>query len=300
MFELFDEFNNFLKVKKNASVNTLSSYKRDIKAFIEFLQKNNITSFVTVDSEIISKYVKSIKNQGKSISTVSRNLSSLRTFFKYLVNKKIIQFNPMLGIKNEKKDTDNLPEIMSSDDMNLLLNNPDVTTPKGCRDKAMLETMYATGMRVSELLSLKVTDVNIEIGYILLNKGTSKERALPLYPIAIDAISKYLNDVRKKFLVGKKKSEILFLNINGEPLTRQGFWKIIKQYAQNTQIGTGLTPKILRHSFATHLLENGADIHLIKDMLGHSDISSTMVYTKVLRNKYMSVYENCHPRAKQH
>lgn len=300
MFELFDEFNSFLQLKKKASANTLASYKRDIKAFIEYLQKHNITSFVSVDSEIISKYIKTIKNQGKSPSTVSRNLSSLRTFFKYLATKKIIQFNPMLGIKNDKKPNDVLPEIMTSEDIDHLLSSPDVTTAKGCRDKAMLETMYATGMRVSELLSVKIADVNLEIGYMILNKGTPKERALPLYPIAIEAIGKYINEMRKKFLVGKRKNDILFLNTNGEPLTRQGFWKIIKQYAENTQIGNSLTPKILRHSFATHLLENGADIHLLKDMLGHSDISSTMVYTKVLRNKYMSIYENCHPRAKQH
>ena len=299
MIELFEEFCNHLKTKKKASANTLSSYKRDIKNFIVFLRSQRIETLDMVNTSVIDSYIKYLKKEGKSVSTVSRNLSSLRSFFKYLVQKKAIDFNPMLGVKNDKKPESDLPEIMSAQDVSTLLNSPDCSTAKGKRDKAMLEVMYATGIRVSELLSIRTTDLNLEIGYILINKGTVKERIVPLYPLAVDALKQYISQARKELVAHKKDSGILFLNSTGCEMTRQGFWKIIKQYAENTDIGIHITPKILRHSFATHLLENGADIHLLKDMLGHSAISSTMVYAKVLKNKYMNVYENCHPRAKQ-
>lgn len=299
MTELYEEFCNYLKINKKASENTLSSYKRDIKSFIVFLSSRRIDSFGIVDTSVIDSYVKLLKKEGKSVSTISRNLSSLRSFFKYLVHKKVISFNPMVGVKNDKKPESELPEIMSSKDISTLLNSPDCSFTIGKRDKAMLEVMYATGIRVSELLAIKTTDLNLEIGYILINKGSAKERLVPLYPLAVDALKEYLSFSRKELLAHKKDTGILFLNSAGCEMTRQGFWKIIKRYAENTDIGVHITPKILRHSFAAHLLENGADIHLLKDMLGHTAISSTLVYAKILKNKYMSVYENCHPRAKQ-
>lgn len=294
MIELYNEFCIYLKNKKKASDNTLASYQHDVKYFIDFIHSKKITSPVEIDSSIIDSFVKKLKKNAKSESTISRYLSSLRCFFKYLLYKKVIDFNPMIGIRTERKKKTALPEILTSQDINTLLNSPDTSTGKGKRDKAMLEVMYATGIRVSELLSIRITDVNLEVGYILVNKSTDKERVLPLYPLAIDALNDYIQNERVD-----NNTDILFLNSTGSEMTRQGFWKIIKQYANSSGIKTTITPKILRHSFATHLLENGADIHVIKDMLGHSAISSTMVYTKVLKNKYLSVYENCHPRAKR-
>lgn len=299
MQSIYEEFCLFLTKKKKASDNTLASYKRDIKAFIEFLQLNNVSDFKNIDNSMIDSYIQKMKKDGKSTSTVSRNLSSLRCFFKYLISKKIITFSPMIGVKNDKKKASSLPTILSAAEVSTLLSSPDCKTDKGIRDKAMLEVMYATGVRVSELLSMKIYDVNLEIGYIIINKASAKERVVPLYPLAVECLSNYINNVRATLLSKSEQSDILFLNTSGAEMTRQGFWKIIKSYAKSSDISHEITPKILRHSFATHLLENGADIHLIKDMLGHSALSSTMVYAKVLKNKYLSVYENCHPRAKQ-
>jgi len=299
MTQYFDEFCEYLILKKKTSDNTLSSYKRDVKSFIIYLQTKKISDIKLVDANAINSYIRRIKKDGKSQATISRVLSSLRCFFKFLVINKTIEFNPMLGIKSETKKPDILPEILTAKEISILLSKPDCTTGKGKRDKAMLEVMYATGLRVSELLSIKLNDINLEIGYILINKGSVKERVVPLYPIAVNAVIDYIDNERNYLIRNKSKTDILFLNSNGYEMTRQGFWKIIKQYAIDSGIGTEITPKILRHSFATHLLENGADIHVLKDMLGHSALSSTKVYTKVLKNKYLSVYENCHPRAKQ-
>lgn len=299
MTELYDKFCDYLITKKKTSENTLSSYKRDIKSFMIFLQSKKISDVRNVNGSTVELFVKHLKKAGKSDSTILRNISSLRCFFKYLVLSKVIDFNPTVGIKNDNKKSALLPKIMSAKDIDILLNSPDCKTGKGKRDKAMLEVMYATGIRVSELLSIKTSDVNLEIGYIIISKGTTKERAIPLYPIAISALNDYIVNERKYLVKNKTDCNYLFLNSNGYEMTRQGFWKIIKQYALGCNIDADITPKILRHSFATHLLENGADIHVIKDMLGHSTISSTKVYTKVLKNKYLSIYENCHPRAKQ-
>lgn len=298
MIELFDDFCNYLETKKKTSENTLASYRRDIKNFIIFLQSINVYSIEKVDTDIISRYVLYLKKHKKSCATISRSLSSLRCFFKYLLQKKIITFNPMTGVKNEK-NASSLPEIMSSRDVDILLSSPDTTKVKGIRDKAMLEVLYATGIRVSELLNITVYDINLEVGYVNIKNSSAKERIVPLYPMAVESLKKYLQLSRDKLLDGRQTSDILFLNSTGDRMTRQGFWKIIKQYAKATDINADITPKILRHSFATHLLENGADINVIKDMLGHTAISSTKVYTKVIKNKYMNMYTNCHPRAKQ-
>ncbi len=298
MIELFDDFCLYLETKKKTSSNTLTSYKRDVKNFIIFLQGISCYALDKVSPQIISRYITYLKKHKKSSATISRTLSSLRCFFKYLVQKKVITFNPMTGIKNEK-NVSSLPEIMSSKDVDILLSSPDTETVKGIRDKAMLELLYATGIRVSELLNISVYDINLDVGYVNIKSDSSKERIVPLYPMAIDSLKNYLNASRDKLCQNKPQSDILFLNSFGEKMTRQGFWKIIKQYAKKTDINADITPKILRHSFATHLLENGADINVIKDMLGHTAISSTKVYTKVIKNKYMNVYTNCHPRAKQ-
>jgi len=295
--QCYNDFCDYLVKKKKSSANTLASYQRDIKHFIVFLQYKRITSFNDVDISIIDDYVAQLKKDNKSTSTISRTLSSLRCFFKYLLATKVIPFNPMIGIKNEKKSQSDLPSVLTNNDVDLLLSSPDVSTVKGIRDKTMLEVLYATGIRVSELLAIKTTDINIDVGYIIINKSTQKERIVPLYPLAIQSLKDYILKSRPQLIQKTNKTNILFLNSHGSEMTRQGFWKIIKQYASSSDIKSDITPKTLRHSFATHLLENGADINMLKDMLGHSAISSTMVYTKVLKNKYKSVYENCHPRA---
>lgn len=297
---VYNGFCDYLKTKKKSSENTLASYQRDVKSFIVFLQYSGITSISSVDIHTIDLYVDSLKKEKKSASTISRNLSSLRCFFKYLISAKIIPFNPMIGVKNEKKNTAALPTVLTGNDVEILLGSPDINTVKGIRDKAMLEVLYATGIRVSELLSIKLSDVNLDLGYIVINKGDAKERAVPIYAIAVQALISYLGKSRPQ-LVQKHvfNDDILFLNSHGAEMTRQGFWKIIKHYASVSDIAADITPKTLRHSFATHLLENGADINILKDMLGHSTISSTKVYAKVVKNKYQSVYESCHPRAKR-
>lgn len=297
MTHIYDDFCKYLIEKKKPSQNTLASYQRDIKHFIVFLQYQRISSFKDVDIATIDKYVAHLKKENKSSSTISRSLSSLRCFFKYLLSVKEISFNPMIGIKNEKKSKGELPSVLTNNDVDKLLSSPDITTVKGVRDKAMLEVLYATGIRVSELLAIKTNDVNVDVGYIIIDKGKPKERAVPLYALAVQSLKEYIKSSRPNLLHKGNKNNTLFLNSHGSEMTRQGFWKIIKQYASNSNILSDITPKTLRHSFATHLLENGADINMLKDMLGHSTLSSTMVYTRVLKNKYQNVYEACHPRA---
>ena len=297
MTELFDSFCIYLKSKKKASDNTLASYRRDVKSFIVYLHSHSIYSPSKIDAQCVFEYIDYLKKLKKSSSTISRNLSSLRCFFKYLEHKKVIEFNPMVGIKNEKHSS-SLPEIMTSDEVEQFLASPDTATVKGIRDKAMLETLYATGIRVSELLNISIHDLNLEVGYIVV-RSNSKERIVPLYPAAVESLQRYINNSRDKLKSAKSNIDVLFLNTAGGHMTRQGFWKIIKQYAEQTDITVDITPKILRHSFAAHLLENGADINVLKDMLGHSALSSTKVYNKIIKNKYMNVYENCHPMAKR-
>jgi len=300
MTKLYNDFCTYLTDKKKSSANTLASYQRDVKNFLIYLQYLGIKSIDSVDLTVIENYTKSLKKEKKSSSTISRNLSSLRCFFKYLVQSKTIMFNPMIGVKNEKKKNDSLPSVLNNSDVDKLLNGPDVTTVKGIRDKAMLEVLYATGIRVSELLSIKVNDINLEVGYIIINKGENNERAVPLYSIAIQTLHDYIKKSRPVLIKkGTNNTNVLFLNSLGDEMTRQGFWKIIKQYALLAGVEGDITPKTLRHSFATHLLENGADINILKDMLGHRTVSSTKVYAKILKNKYQNVYENCHPRAKR-
>ncbi len=298
MIELYEAFCKYLERGKKTSANTIASYRRDVKSFIIFLHENGIYSPDKIDNAVISKYITALKRQKKSCATISRSLSSLRCFFKYLVMKNVIVFNPMAGIKNEH-NTASLPQIMSSKEVDAFLSAPDMTTVKGVRDKAMFEALYATGARASELLELTVYDVNLDVGCIVFKGGEQKERVIPLYPEAVEAIATYMRSARDKLLSGRENTDVLFLNSYGSKMTRQGFWKIIRKYSEKIGLSHDITPKILRHSFAAHLLENGADINVIKDMLGHSALSSTMVYTKLLKNKYMDVYSHCHPRAKR-
>ncbi|MBQ4052257.1 MAG: tyrosine recombinase [Clostridia bacterium] len=295
MERTYMNFCNYLMTKKSTSANTLSSYQRDLRQFMSHMETLGIRSWDAVTDSDLKKYFEHLKRLKKSDATISRSMSTMRCFFKYLLAKKIITFNPMVGIKGAKSEA-KPPQILSNDEVELLLRQPDGQSSKGMRDKAMLEVLYASGIRVSELLSLKVSDINLDVGYIMMNRYEENERIIPLYNLAVHSLREYIAKSRP-ILVSSNKENTLFLNTNGQPMTRQGFWKLVKFYASAAQIDKDITPKILRHSFATHLLENGADITMVKDMMGHSSINSTKVYAKLLKNKYLSTYENCHPRA---
>lgn len=297
MEELYTKFCNYLKSRKKVSASTLQSYKHDIHQFIVFARASGIEKIDEIDAKFIDKYLKTLQKEKLSDATIARNLSCLRTFFKYLVSSKNITFDPTISIKN-KKTVHKLPSVMTDEEVEALLIQPNLMTAKGKRDKAMLEVLYATGMRVSELIALNIHDINLDVGYIITGQNTKKERFIPLYQLAIKAISDYIEFARPSLLKEETPSSALFLNASGQAMSRQGFWKIIKAYTKSAKIEKDITPITLRHSFATHLLKNGADLKTIKDMLGHSTITSTKVYAKVLKNQYMNVYEHCHPRAK--
>jgi integrase/recombinase XerD len=239
-------------------------------------------------------YLLQLQKKGRATSTISRNLASIRSFYQYLYKKKVIDIDPTTELESPKVEK-KLPQILSTQEVELLLDQPKCLDLKGIRDKAMLELLYATGIRVSELISLNLNDINLDLGYLICNKG-SRERTIPIGSISITAVHEYLNKSRK-FLLQDADDEALFVNINGRRLTRQGFWKIIKHYKNQANINKDITPHTLRHSFAAHLLENGADLRSIQEMLGHSDISSTQIYAQMAKNKIKEIYKRTHPRA---
>ncbi len=289
------KFEDYLKAEKKASKNTFESYMRDIAQFSSHCSANKISRISDITDNTISNYVKFLHSFGKSDATVARVMASLRCFFNYAVREKIINESPIKSIKlspAQKK----LPEILTNKEIVQLLSQPDCSNYKGCRDKAMLELLYATGIKVSELIELKISDVNTQIGILHLHTASS-QRIIPIYPEAVKAIVNYMSAVRD-VIVTDKGDDMLFTNMNGQALTRQGFWKIIKQYAQAANINKDITPHTLRHSFAAHLLENGAQLQDIKEMLGHSDISTTQIYAQIMKNKYAKSYKKFHPMAR--
>lgn len=288
------EFETYLKEGKKVSSNTFESYIRDITAFCDYLYKEDVKSVSDISSDIIQKYITKLKFAGKSNATIVRFSASIRCYCQFLVIRGIIDFNPSKAIKVEKAEK-KMPSFLSTEEIDKLLSAPDVTDPKGCRDKAMLELLYATGIKTSELISLDVEDINLQFG-ILICRTENGERTIPVYPGALKSLSEYISKVRPSMVVDDSE-RAMFVNLNGKRLTRQGFWKIVKQYADIANIKTELTPHTLRHSFAMHLLENGAQLKDIKDMLGHSDISSTQIYMHMMKNKFKDVYFKCHPRA---
>ena len=290
---LVENFLNFLQNDKKLSDNTLQSYNRDIKLYCNYLTENNM-DMVNTDSEEIKEYLESLKTKGKAVSTVSRNLASLRSFYQYLHRTKVISDDPTVNIESPKIER-KPPKILTSEQIELLLEQPKCVDLKGYRDKAMLELVYATGIRVTELISLNVDDINLDEGFIKC-QGKSKERVIPIGSLAINALKEYM-DKSRSILLKDESDKALFVNVNGQRLTRQGFWKIIKQYKAQANIDVDITPHTLRHSFAVHLLENGAELRAIQEMLGHSDISSTQVYAQIGQNRIKDVYMKTHPRA---
>ncbi len=289
-----ESFMVFLERDKRLSLNTLQSYKRDIEQYITYLSEMNLSNIATTNKTTVIAYLLHLQKKGRATSTISRNLASIRSFYQYLYKSKIIDNDPTTELESPKVEK-KLPQILSTQEVELLLDQPKCVDLKGIRDKAMLELLYATGIRVSELISLNLSDVNVEMGFIKCNKG-SRERMIPIGSISISALNEYTAKSRS-FLIQDPNETALFVNVNGKRLTRQGFWKIIKHYKNLAKINKDITPHTLRHSFAAHLLENGADLRSIQEMLGHSDISSTQIYAQVAKNKIKEVYKKTHPRA---
>lgn len=290
-------FQGYLINQKSNSANTIESYLRDVSFFLAYLKEKEVASPVMVDEPFMHEYVDYQRSLNRSVTTISRNLASVRCFYKFLIFCGEATENPAKSVKMEKPEK-KLPQVLSDEEIDLLLSLPSVTDAKGCRDKAMLELLYATGIRVSELIGLDVKDINLRTG-VLYCKGNKGVRSIPVYPAAIVAVSDYLHRMRD-ILVDPASGDALFVNLNGSRLTRQGFWKIIKHYAAEAGITKEITPHTLRHSFAMHLLQNGASVKDIQTMMGHADISSTQVYVELLDldNHMKSVYNDCHPRAK--
>lgn len=294
MTDFINLYETYLLEVKQASANTVASYIRDLRQFDKYISENLHCSVEQVTADQATVYFDWLINSGKSSSTVNRSLASIKGFYSFLVASGTIEGNPIRAIhlaKAEKK----LPQILTGYEVELLLAQPKCTDAKGYRDKAMLELLYATGIRVSELIALDVDSVNIPAGFIRCT-GSGKSRMIPLYPAAVHAIQTYMTQIRPSMIADPSETA-LFVNLSGERMSRQGFWKIIKHYQQTANIQKEITPHTLRHSFAAHLLENGADLKSIQEMLGHSDISSTQIYAQIVKQNLKSVYNKFHPKA---
>ena len=286
-------FLEFLKDEKKLSENTLQSYRRDILQYQEYVEKNKI-NYAKANKEDIKTYLEHLNEIGKKTSTVSRNLASIRSFYQFLIRVKKVKHNPTEDIQSPKIEK-RVPSVLTAQEVELLLEQPKDVDLKGIRDKAMLEFAYATGMRVTEIISLDIEDVNFDESFVVCRNG-SKQRNIPLGCMSIKALKEYVADARP-ILIKNENERALFVNINGTRLTRQGFWKIIKYYKEQAHITKDITPHVLRHSFATHLLQNGADLKAIQTMLGHSDITSTQVYMQFQDSGLKDIYQKAHPRA---
>lgn len=288
------DFTEYLREEKKSSENTVLSYTRDLRGFCRFMKESGVLDAAKVNRTNVMAYVYELQKQRKAGATVSRNIASIRSFYQFLQRKGIVTENPAADLelpKVEKK----VPEILSLEKVELLLEQPGGDEDKEIRDKAMLELLYATGIRVTELISLKVEDINLALEYIHCGSD-AKGRIIPIGAQAKLSLRRYMEKVREH-MVSKPEEDVLFVNCNGKPMTRQGFWKIIKSYAKKAGIEEEITPHMLRHSFAAHLIENGADLRSVQEMLGHSDISTTQIYTKLTNQKLKNVYAKTHPRA---
>ena len=289
-----ENYIDYLNSVKHASANTIASYRRDLKKMSRFFADRQCTDVRELRGTDLNSYVLDMESQGMSTATISRSIASMKSFFLYLLKQGEITEDYADALKPPKIEK-KAPETLSIEEINLLLDQPSRLTPKEIRDKAMLELLYATGIRVSELISLDVTDVSIPGGFIKC-VSNGKLRIIPMYPAAIRILNEYIHNVRPQMIADPDEPS-LFVNLSGERMSRQGFWKIIKHYQQMAQIDKDITPHTLRHSFAAHLLENGADLRSIQEMLGHSDISSTQIYAQVIKQNLKSVYQKYHPKA---
>ena len=292
MDEYIEEYIKYIKRVKHSSENTISSYKRDLIKMSRYFTDKGIKEISEINATDLNSYIEYMEGLGMSTATVSRSVASIKSFYMYLFKSKIIQTDCSEGLKGPKIEK-KPPETLSIEEISLLLEQPTVSSNKGIRDKAMLELLYATGLRVTELISVKLKDVNLTLGYIIC-KDNNKERVIPIENAAKDALGNYINNVRDAIC---GKSDYLFTNLKGEQMTRQGFWKLIKAYAKKAGIDKDITPHMIRHSFASHLVSNGADLRAVQEMLGHSDISTTQIYLNSRQSKLKQEYDKAHPRA---
>lgn len=289
------DYLHYSQVERGLSRNTILSYNEDLKEFMAYLKTKELSSWNKIDRFVILDYLQYENKQNKARNSVIHAVSTLRRFFRYLMQEKFISENPMVQVSSPKQ-AHPLPQVLTETEVNSLLDAPDTSTKYGCRDRAILETMYATGLRVSELVHLKLDDLHLEMGLIqTLGKG-NKERIIPIGDVAIDWLNRYLRDSRPQ-LLKNRQSPYVFLNAHGSGLSRQSIWKKIKQYVALVGIKKDVTPHTLRHSFATHILENGADLRVLQELLGHSDISTTQIYTHISKKRMTEVYRKYHPRA---
>ena len=288
------EYGAYLTEEKHASQNTVSSYLRDVSQFSQYLRDYQDSDLRRAEPEMVQSYMRWMQGRGKSAASITRFLASVKSFYNYLTANGTVKSNPAKGITANRAER-KYPEILTAKEVEMFLEQPQCVDAKGFRDHAMLELLYATGIRVSELISLDLDDLNLAAGFLRC-QSKGKERIIPLYHTAVKAIGDYVRDIRPQ-LIADSGETALFVNMNGERMSRQGFWKIIKHYQEKAGIQKDITPHTLRHSFAVHLLENGADLRSIQEMLGHADISSTQIYTHVVKRQLKDVYQKAHPRA---
>ena len=295
MDRLQKDFIYFLSVERGLAKNTLESYNRDLTAFMSYLKSSKVLEISAITRDDIVSFLTTLKNKGQATSSISRCLASLRSFFQFLMQEGVITDNLAQQVEPPKLQK-KLPRVLSLEEVDKLLSQPPDDDPIGLRDKAMLELLYASGIRVSELVMLNIPDFNPDVGFLRCVGKGDKERIVPIGNLAVSQVKKYIS-ISRFSLIKKEDEKALFLNQNGRRLTRQGFWKILKKYAAKANINGEITPHTLRHSFATHLLENGADLRSVQEMLGHSDISTTQMYTQITRSKIREIYDKAHPRA---
>ncbi|MCZ8520609.1 MULTISPECIES: site-specific tyrosine recombinase XerD [Paenibacillus] len=297
MKDQLQAFIRYLSEDKGLAKNTLDSYERDLVQYLDYLESQGVAALQASSRMNISSYLLGLKQKGRAVATLSRSMVSIRAFYQYLVRERCLDTDPSLHLESPKLEK-RVPMVLSIQEVGKLLNAPQTSTPNGMRDKAMLEVLYATGIRVSELISLDVDSVNPSLGFIRCSGSGGRERIVPLGEIASQYVSGYIETMRPKLLKASKPEPALFVGHLGTRMTRQGFWKIIKKYAAGTGIREEMTPHTLRHSFAAHLIENGADLRSVQEMLGHADISTTQIYAQLNRGKIKEVYDRTHPRAR--
>ena len=295
METIIEEYLKFIQIEKGLSENTIGAYRRDLKKYQLYMQEQKIAHSDFIDRQTIQECLGSLIDQGASAKSIARFISTIRSFHQFALREKYAAKDPTVLIETPKYEK-KLPDVLDVEEVIQLLETPDLTKNNGYRDRTILELLYATGMRVTELIQIEIDDVNLIMGFVKVFGKGNKERIIPLGDTVIEYLDTYINNVRSQ-LLKKTVTNVLFLNLHGRPLTRQGIWKLIKQYGLRANINKTLTPHTLRHSFATHLLENGADLRAVQEMLGHSDISTTQLYTHVSKTQIRQMYNQFHPRA---
>ena len=294
MNELVDAFLNYLSVERGLSRNTIISYQEDINAYIDFLKGTHIDSFSLTKKNDITDFMLSQKDKGLASNSVARRLAAIKGFYRFLVRERILKTDPS-NLIDSPKLWKKIPQTLSANEVDALLSQPNIRHRQGIRDKAILETLYATGMRVSEAVNLKIDDVNLNVGFLRCTGKGNKERIIPLGRKAIGSLKRYLH-VSRPHQLKNKESDFLFLNRFGKKISRQSLWKLIKRYAREARIKKPIRPHTLRHSFATHLLERGADLRSVQEMLGHANISTTQIYTHISKERLKAIHKMFHPR----